>query len=402
MATTKVILIDDSEDNKAVVPLLREIRDGIKSLGSASTGPAGGAGAGSKGGDAVSSVMSAARLLGGKGSSDIAKLFAQFAGGGGGGQIGQLLGQVGGGQAAGLARMFAGLGGAGGAAGGAAGAGAAAGGVGALGGLAAAAGPIGAAFAVAHLAAEDVSAKFRAVGEAAKFVGTEMRALAKNDTLGMFNAASEKAVSGLEKVGQFAPAAKVGAEGLKAATTIVNEFTATVEAFVQRGRELSKYNGELAAANAKARTANVLADVEESRKLGPALAKLTDAQSRSEQAFREALAPIKEILVDLLASATEVAADFIGVVKPGVKFIAELLKAIIEILKKMNPLGPVADGVAAIRKWFDGQKPESPGGLNSLMEQLLQVDTESGSPNAATAKTNDQKFAQTAMTPLFS
>jgi hypothetical protein len=239
-------------------------------------------------------------------------------------------------------------------------------------------------------------------GEAAKFLGTEARALAGNDHLGMFRAASEKAVSGLEKVGQFAPAAKVAAESMKAATTIVNEFTATVDAFVQRGKELSKYNGELAAANAKDRNANVLADVEESRKLGPALAKLTDAQSRSEQAFREALLPLKELVAELLASVTEVAADFIGVVKPGVKFICDLLKAIIEILKKMNPLGPVADGIAALRKWIEGEKPQNVGELNSMMQQLLQVDTESGSPNASTAKTNDQNFTQAAMTPLFS
>jgi hypothetical protein len=397
MATTKVILIDDSDDNRAVVPLLREIRDGIKSLGSASAGPAG-----SKGGDAVGSVMSAAKLLGGKGGSgDVAKLIAQFAGGGGGGQIGALVGRLGGGQAAGLARMFAGMGG--GAAGGAAGAGAgaAAGGAGALGGLAAAAGPVGVMFAAAHLAAEGVSAKFRAVGEAAKFVGTEMRAMASNDHMGMFKAASDKAVSGLEKIGEYAPAWKVAAEGLKTATTVVNEFAATVDAFVKRGQELSKYNGELAAAGAKARNAEVLADVEESRRLGPALARLTDAQSRSELAFREALAPFKEILVDLLASVTEVAADFIGVVKPGVKFIADLLKAIIEILKKMNPLGPVEDGIAAIRKRFEGEQPQTSGQLNPLIEQLLQVDTGGGSSNAATAKANEQSFTQTASMPLF-
>lgn len=157
----------------------------------------------------------------------------------------------------------------------------------------------------------------------------------------------------------------------------------------------------LAAANAKVRNANVLADVDESRKLGPALAKLTDAQSRSELAFREALAPIKEILVDLLASVTEVAADFIGIVKPAIKFIADLLKAILEAVKKLNPLGPVADSLSAIRKWIEGAKPETPGQLNSLMEQMLQVDTEGGSPNASTAKMNDQNFTQTAMTPLF-
>jgi hypothetical protein len=416
--------------------------------------------------DLLGTVTRAARAFKGRGNGeDIAQLVKKLGGddllgslkgviGENGGtitKIGDLLGQAGYGRGAGLARMVGQLGSTGGtgaasaaagagassgagaaaaaarvaagagaatgtagAAGGGAlaavgGAGAGAGG-GALAGLgtaatgaAAALGPAAIAF-VAAQAAADVAAKgLAAAAQAAESMGKTARQVVNDDAFGMFRDGVENAAKGLDAVSDLSPAAKVAAAGLRTATAVVNEFRETVNAVVQRGRELSRYSGELASANARADVRKLERDIAEAQALGESVGRLTDSQSRLDATFREILLPIKSILADILADLVEPVADLASIIKPFVVTLLEILKSILDAVRKLNPLNRAKDALSGIRKLVEGD--EGDGTLNKIMEKFLDADglgAQVGlTPAADRAAARDEGFGQAGGSPLF-
>ncbi len=140
-----------------------------------------------------------------------------------------------------------------------------------------------------------------------------MKMLASNDHLGMFEHAVSGAANTLEKVpipGQ------VWAAELKLATAPVTIFAEVADAFVQRGKQLMQYSGELSSANAQADVRSLLADIREAQDTGPDLARLTDAQSRASDDIKRILEPIKEFIINRLANIMEKSVDFIEWIGP--------------------------------------------------------------------------------------
>ncbi len=412
----------------------------------------------------LGSAIRAGRLFKGRGSADdIAQLAKKFGGedllgslkgaigenGGTISKIGDLLGQAGYGRGAGLARMVGQLGSnggtgaasaaaggagsgagtaataarvaasattgtaAGGAAAGGGGALAAAGGAGGGGamaglgtaatGAAAALGPMAAAF-VAAQASADVAAKgLAAAGQAAEYVGKQARQVVNDDAFGLLSDRAELAAKGLDAVSDLSPAAKVAAAGLRTATAVVNEFRETVNAVVQRGRELSKYSGELASANARADVRKLERDIAEAQALGESVGRLTDSQSRLDSTFREIMLPIKSMLADILADVVEPVADIAAIIKPFVVQLIEFLKSILSAIRALNPANRLKDAISGGRKLIEGD--DGDGTLNKIMERFLDADglgAQVGlTPAASRAAARDEGFAQTVGSPLF-
>ncbi len=98
-------------------------------------------------------------------------------------------------------------------------------------------------------------------------------------------------------------AAVVG--GFAAAAAGAYAFAKTAEYFVERGKQLAPYSGELSAAGARAEVAGIHADIREAQQLGPAIARLTDAQTATEMAYREAMLPLKEAVLELITPVME-------------------------------------------------------------------------------------------------
>lgn len=160
-------------------------------------------------------------------------------------------------------------------------------------------GPIGLALAAKEMinaAGDSAAGGIKAMGDAAQKV-------AGNDHLGLFKDAVTGAGKVMDAVSPVTGAAfKVAAAGAVA-------FAETANAFAARGRELSGYNGSLASATATADVRSLRADIREANAIGPDVARLIDAQSRADTAFRSLIEPAKQAIAKFLAGGFEKIAD---------------------------------------------------------------------------------------------
>lgn len=189
--------------------------------------------------------------------------------------------------------------------GGLAGAGRAAGGT--LGGVAGAAlGPVGAIVgqavggAVGDAVGSAVSAlarPFELVGRAAQFTARALDKVASNDGMGAVAAAGEGVASVLEKI---PIAGDLLASNLRGLSAVVTSAKSALDSFAARGRELSGFSGDIAAAGARQDVARLLGDIREAQKMGAAYARAIDAQTRIEEAMRNGLMPLKEWILGIL------------------------------------------------------------------------------------------------------
>ena len=266
-------------------------------------------------------------------------------------------------------------------------------------GAAAALGPMAAAFVVAQASADVAAKGLAAAGQAAEYVGKQARQVVNDDAFGLLSDRAEIAAKGLDAVSDLSPAAKVAAAGLRTATAVINEFKETVNAVVQRGRELSRYSGELASANARADVRKLERDIAEAQALGESVGRLTDSQSRLDSTFREIMLPIKTMLADILA---EPVADLVSIVKPFVVTLLEFLKLILDAIRALNPANRLKDAFSGGRK-LEGDAGD--GTLNKIMERFLDADglgAQVGlTPSADRAAARDEGFAQSVGSPLF-
>jgi hypothetical protein len=192
-------------------------------------------------------------------------------------------------------------------------------------GIAEMAGPIGAVFLVADLAAKELAGQIKDVTASMQFLGDEAKLLAGNDHLGMFNLAVDSTAKMLEKI---PISGQIYAAALEAATAPIRIFAEVSEAFVQRGRQIQQYSGELSGAFAISDVRSMMADIREAQDTGPDLARLVDAQSRVSDEFKRILEPLKEFIIGHLADMMEVAADALKEVGPTLAVMqAALLKA---------------------------------------------------------------------------
>jgi hypothetical protein len=242
---------------------------------------------------------------------------------------------------AGLKPLLGAFGGKGGMLGGLADAAAGGAGMGGVGGMAGmaklAGGPIG----LALMAKDAIHAVGDKARQSLESAGDAAVKLARNDMTALGDG-----LTGMgDAVGKVSP---VFGELIKTAGTLVNVQQRAAQAFIDRGKELSKFSGPLAAANAQADIKRMQADMKEAQVMGKSLARLTEQQNRAEIAFRDAILPIKEAIVNKLTMIAERIAGFLETHGKKLEFMAWALEALVNLLANFPGLSQI--GVALLDK----------------------------------------------------
>lgn len=215
-----------------------------------------------------------------------------------------------------------------------------------------AAGPV-AALAAVTLAAHLSAKAHQKAADAVEGMGNQAARFAANDHLGMFNAAVDGAKDTLREIPIVGE--KYAAQ-LSLAVAPIKAFTTAVSGFVARGKELSGFSGQLASANARADVRALQGDIREAKELGPALARLTEVESRATEELRALLLPIKENVVKFLAMIAETALDGWEFGKPVIEGIGKDIRLVVDLAEKIIPLVSDPLGLLGIKKIIEDLK----------------------------------------------
>lgn len=137
-----------------------------------------------------------------------------------------------------------------------------------------------------------------------------------------------------------------------AAGVAIKAFTASVEYFVERGKELAPYSGAISSARAMANVRQIQGDIREAGQLGDSIARLTDAQSRFNDDIRRLLEPIRRVVAEILASLMEKLANILDEVTPEV---TASMEEIIGLLKSLYEALVNFDFTKAAEEWHKAQ-----------------------------------------------
>jgi hypothetical protein len=232
-----------------------------------------------------------------------------------------------------------------------------------------------------YMAAQQVEKKIDESFERARSVATatgqlgasiasnDMRAVAGEVAQGMSSLAKEVPVVG-HVLGQMADTG----------IAFVDSWNKVIDAFLTRGRELAPYSQSLTEATTTADLRSMMADMREADQLGPSLSRLTDAQSRLVNEFRELVLPIKEVVVNGLAfylerivqqleRANEVSID----ARASADMMAELRDAAMrgDVNKTNELLRTLPQRLR--EQWENDQRNRDDLGAEKLMNQLLGI-----------------------------
>lgn len=167
-----------------------------------------------------------------------------------------------------------------------------------------------------------VTKGFSIASKSVRPVATVATDLAGNQNLKALSDTASAVATGMMAVG-----GSLGPFGvaLMAGTAAVGAFNQVVNAFIQRGQELSKYSGDLSVAFARSEVRQTRSDIREAQELGPDIARMVEAQSQMSEGFQELLLPIKKFLVEYLAATMEVIVEFLRDAKSAAKALPDFV-----------------------------------------------------------------------------
>jgi hypothetical protein len=296
----------------------------------------------------------------------------QFGGAGlnlGGGAIGGFLKSLGsmGGGAGGPPGIGAGFSGMAGGAGGAA-------------GLASVAGPLAAVTAGAKV----LEGFYDGVQNTTRRIGDMNQAMVSNDGLEMMSQWNQGVA---DMVGKVPLVGGMLQSQIEMYGEFLRTFDRMTEAFEQRGRQISQYDGNIATAVAVSDTDKLLADIREAQQLGNQYAEIISQRTQLQVQFQEALTPIKGAIMEVLIPILQNLNTFVGVVGSGVQQVADVGKDIKtahdQVVEYASSLPLAKDTIVAIRKmieqfpWVKKQKDE-PSAILQLLDigrRALDADT---------------------------
>jgi|GEM_PF-6363019 len=181
--------------------------------------------------------------------------------------------------------------------------------------------------------------------------GSGAVALAGNNAGAALNGAVGAATAGLSRLGPYGMAAGAA---LQTVAAVGNAASDAVMAFVNRGKELSGYNAQLAGASAEADVRSLMADMREAEQLGPQMAELIETQSKMEASFRELILPIKEWILDVLNAFLKSMLEMgVGVLEGINEMIPTKVDALEKAIKKIHDILEGKDiAVASVDELF--------------------------------------------------
>jgi hypothetical protein len=180
---------------------------------------------------------------------------------------------------------------------------------------------VAAAVAVAKVVSDAMVAGIERVGRTAQQAGGIGVALAGNRNRAAYAGSLNAAADAIESAP--VPLRREAAAIARAGSQVVDAFGKVTDAFIQRGRELARYSPELAMASGRALVREIGSDVREAQELGPALARLTDAEGEIAADLRALVLPIKKFLVEELAGFLEFARTSLGLLTHPTETIKE-------------------------------------------------------------------------------
>lgn len=190
-------------------------------------------------------------------------------------------------------------------------------GAGLLGGAAAAAGPVGIAVAAAVGAAELAKEGSRQATEQWRHFGEQVKSVVSDNYLGAFTEAAHDAAGSLTGVlGKggllWGLAADVGAEYVKQFGERLKIIAGVQEEFLKLGQKIGPFSAAITSAQASAQVRDIFGDMREADVLGGGIARLTEAQSKTTDALRELLSPVKKIALEGVTIPQELLAELFG------------------------------------------------------------------------------------------
>lgn len=191
----------------------------------------------------------------------------------------------------------------------------------ALGSIAAAAGPAAAAMLIVDQATKAVVGGLGKMERAVDATGKGLAQLAAGDGAGAVTTAFQSVTSAMDEAG---PILKILSAEMKLAVAPVRAMGAVASAFVNRAKEIGIYDSRIAGANDQAELRRTLADIKEAQTLGKDLARVTNAESHMEVAARDALLPVRQLLVKITAGVEERIAGILERVVPIIEKIGEV------------------------------------------------------------------------------
>lgn len=128
--------------------------------------------------------------------------------------------------------------------------------------------------------------------------GRSLVGVARNSGMTALLEGAGMAGGALARLGPWGMAAAAAVQTLGTAARAVVEV---MNALAARGREIAPYSAQLSGAVATADIRKLQADIGEAQRIGPALGRLIDAQSRAEATLQRLLEPLKSFVADRLA-----------------------------------------------------------------------------------------------------
>jgi hypothetical protein len=201
--------------------------------------------------------------------------------------------------------------------------------------------------------------------------------------LAAFGAAKDGFVQGVQTMTQSAKMV-AGNDGFglikQSGDVLVSAWHDMTVAFVNRGKQLANYDGNLAAARAEDQVRRLEADIREAKATGQQTAELTTVLSKLEVGFQDAMLPVKNLMTRMLINVgqpmTEKMGDLANMVSVGVagfdvlnETVARFVADNLEFFQMGSTLFP------AVLAWFNitlKDKDKKPGpDIDSLWRPFL-------------------------------
>jgi hypothetical protein len=150
------------------------------------------------------------------------------------------------------------------------------------------------------MATQELGQSLARLGEEARSLSTDMAQFIQNDYFSVFTRMMDQAASSLSTISPIAGGlVKMFSNLMQASNTLIDSFLA-------RSRQLAPFSPEISMAQAQTEVATVLADIREAQRLGPAMARMINAETELQLEVREMILPLKELVAEAMPALIEV------------------------------------------------------------------------------------------------
>jgi hypothetical protein len=184
------------------------------------------------------------------------------------------------------------------------------------------------------MAAQQMTTSLNNMRQGVDVVASGLEGLAHNDLSKLDDGVNDLRRSVVGAVPVLGDLANAQGDLIRSIVNIPSKLTA---AFIARGHEIGGFSAAITGAEARSEVKTTFADLKEAQELGPAMARMIDAETNLSIQFREIMLPVKRVIVELLADRLEAIGKMIDAVVnlPEIieKIADDLGRAIVEAVR---------------------------------------------------------------------